>query len=252
MTFEAYVAKDRRFAAMTFDFLIASQTAQEWYGNQDQLLPERKWCADRIKPGDVILDCGAHHGLMTVIYSKLTGPTGKVIAFEPVPSNAAIARQNATLNQCSNIEVRALGISDGDKKIYVAGENPSLFGDSMLRQLGIPWFGKERLSIRALDDEIPASTKIDFIKIDVEGEELKALRGAHRVLQKRPTLAIEIHNFIHGGVDLEGIRDVLLPLGYRYFMNGGILDEIDGPFPSIDVAKLATYPNPHLYCEPAN
>lgn len=250
MTFKSYVAKDRRFGSLSFDFLIASQTAQDWYGNQDQLLPERQWCADRIKPGDVILDCGAHHGLMTVIYSKLTGPTGKVIAFEPVSNNAAIARQNATLNQCSNIEVRALGISDGDKTIYVAGENPSLFGDSMLRQLGIPWFGKERLSIRALDDEIPASTKIDFIKLDVEGEELKALRGADRVLQSRPLMAIEIHNFIHGGKDLAAIRDILAPLKYRYYINGDILDPVIGPFDALDIDFVAKFENPHIYCEP--
>jgi FkbM family methyltransferase len=192
--------------------------------------------------------------MTSILFAKLTGRAGKVIAFEPVQANAEIIRQNASLNHLDNIDVRACGVSDKRETIYVTlGENPVLSEVDALpfyRKFNNPWSNKAKLDIRTIDEQIQPSMLVDLIKLDVEGAELPALRGAARVLQSRPLMAIEIHNFIHGGKDLPAIRDILAPLQYRYYINGDILDPVAGPFDALDIDFVAKFENPHIYCEP--
>ena len=58
-----------------------------------------------VKPGSVVLECGAHHGAHTILLSKWVGDQGKVIAVEPMPENAAIIRRNIELNGLTNVTV---------------------------------------------------------------------------------------------------------------------------------------------------
>ena len=60
-----YPAPPRRCGDLVFDFLIADAVAASWYDYPDQSLPERVWCREHIQPGNVIIDCGAHHGMMS-------------------------------------------------------------------------------------------------------------------------------------------------------------------------------------------
>jgi len=79
--FQPYIAKGRRVGDYVFDFHIEDLNAQEWYGvSADQSSSERAWCHEQIEPGMNILDCGAHHGMMTVLFSHWTGLRGQEIS----------------------------------------------------------------------------------------------------------------------------------------------------------------------------
>src|SRR6185503_4526303 len=59
-----------------------------------------------IEKGDVIFECGGHHGCSAILLSKWVGPEGKVVTFEPLPSNFEILEKNVRLNRLANVDAR--------------------------------------------------------------------------------------------------------------------------------------------------
>ena len=90
-----------------FKFYVGNLTGREWYELEDHSFwPEMGFIRDHlIKPGGLIVDCGAHHGFSTILLARWTGPTGKVFAFEANPVNVSIVRANLELNGIANVEL---------------------------------------------------------------------------------------------------------------------------------------------------
>ncbi len=132
--------------------------------------------------GDVILECGTHHGCTAIVLSKWVGEDGKIVTFEPFYKNCEIARKNMELNHVKNVTLvqKAVGAVNGRAKI------DGISNSSVI--LSSPGIEVETTCLDAYEDQNP-----DFIKIDVEGFELQVLQGARKVLSKTPKLAIEIH-----------------------------------------------------------
>ena len=157
-----------------------------------------------VRPGQVVLEAGANIGYQTQIFSQMVGASGQVVAFEPDIVNLPYLMRNTT--QCRNVVVEHVALSDceGEGTIYVdtlTGQNSSLVA-------GFDVFRANRA--RAYDDRatvIPtavAQTTLDryvemrgispdFVKIDVEGGELRLLHGARSLLERhRPVFMVEI------------------------------------------------------------
>lgn len=246
MTFEPYVAKERKFEEETFDFLIADVTAKSWYdGSPNQFMSERAWCKQHLRKGDNVVDCGAHHGLMSILFALWVGPQGSVTSYEALPSNAGVIEKNARLNQLSNITVRPVGVGDVPERVTVA-----LNAGNVIVQDGL---GEKQIEVVRLDDDLPQGKVFNLVKIDVEGSELRALRGARQLLKKRPIVVLEIHNFLFSNREetIASIFKILSPTFWTYEVLGGILSlefhQFDGP---IDVKWLAGFDNPHVFCIP--
>src|SRR5919198_1164815 len=154
-----------------------------------------------VRAGDVALDVGARWGTYTALLAKHVGPAGLVHAFEP---NRQHARALRTIGQASrNVQVHSFALSDeaGAAELHI----PVLSGRrsdgraSLARPAGTHWtVGIER---RRLDDL--RFERIDFIKCDVEGHELRVLRGGEATLRRlRPLLLVEIEHR-HPGADIE-------------------------------------------------
>jgi FkbM family methyltransferase len=152
-----------------------------WLGNYepDTVQTLSEW----VKPGMVCYDCGANAGYFTLLLSKLAGPSGRVLAFEPVPRNAAHVRRHIEMNQCVNASVQEMALSNH------AGTIRFQSGGSMGK---ISESGDLEVLCGSLDGlNLPAP---DLMKIDVEGAELMLLAGAWKLLQqKRPALLISLH-----------------------------------------------------------
>jgi FkbM family methyltransferase len=246
--FEPYVARARIFRDESFDFLIADETAKAWYdGSIEQYMPERAWCREHIRRNDTVVDCGAHHGLMTVLFARWVGLEGAVIAYEALPANARVVEENARLNGLANVTVRPVGV--GQKAGLVEASINA--GNVIVGSLG----GAEHVEVVRLDDDLPRGTIVNFLKIDVEGSELRALWGARRVLRQRPIVDLEIHNFLltDRRRALAAIEAILSPVHWTYDVLGEVLSEdfrhFDGP---LDLEWLASFENPHLFCMPRN
>jgi FkbM family methyltransferase len=140
-----------------------------------------------IQPGNVIYDIGAHYGYYSVLASVLTGPSGQVFAFEPVPANIARLQTHLRLNHCSNVSVEKCAISD---QPGTAGfDNRGGSGTGHLAEDGA--LEVRTNSLDALGVRLPAP---QVIKIDVEGSELLALKGGeHTIRSSLPTIFLSTH-----------------------------------------------------------
>jgi FkbM family methyltransferase len=146
---------------------------------------ERATLRSIVRPGMTVLDVGANLGLYTVLFARLVGVTGRVIAFEPDPSLFALLQRNTALNNCSNVTTHNLALGSRNdhavlrKTIFNSGDN-TLGSDNKCR------FRREvPIDVVALDEFSPA-LRVDLVKIDVQGWEFEVLLGMDRVLAACP------------------------------------------------------------------
>lgn len=169
-------------------------------------------------PGDVVIDAGACWGDTALYFSHVTGSKGRVFSFEFVPSNIEVFFTNLNLNSSlkHNIELVERPIwSQSGLDIYFTNNGPSS-RVSMNEFAG--YYGKTTtLSIDDLVKEKTLST-VDFIKMDIEGAEPYALKGAESTLiAYKPKLAISIyHSLEHFSSILKYIQS--LNLGYKFYL----------------------------------
>jgi FkbM family methyltransferase len=159
-----------------------------------------------IGAGDWVLDIGANIGHYTRKFSDLVGPTGRVIAFEPVPRTFELLSANAQHFPNRNVTLMNVAASDG---CHAVGMQMPAFesGLSNYYQARIAK-GQSDLQVLTLAvDSIPLPHAVKLVKMDVEGHELAALAGMRSLLARdRPTLIVEASS--------PAIGEMLKPLGY--------------------------------------
>lgn len=141
-------------------------------------------------PGTAAIDVGAHSGYFTLCLSDAVGQGGKVFAFEASPIIFKELLENIELNQLTNVEANNRAVSDKTELIdfYLAPTWKSEIS-SMRSAEGT----KTTIEAVALDTLIPVTQPVSFVKIDVEGAEMKVLEGMSGIIQRdRPVMVIEI------------------------------------------------------------
>lgn len=182
-----------------------------------------------ISPGSVFLDVGANIGYFTVCAAHQVGSTGKVIAVEPDPENAAILGANVTRTPFpENILMLIMAAGDtqstttlyrsplnsGDHRVFTGTENDVLFDQ------GLP---RTALTVRLerLDDMLlHRLDRLDVVKIDTQGFETAVLRGMMGLLEKyKPIVLFEFwpYGIKRAGHDLSEIPALFARLGYKLF-----------------------------------
>lgn len=149
-----------------------------------------------LRPGDVVADAGANFGIYTVIAAKLVGADGRVLAFEPNAGVMPVLRRNVELNGFTNVRLfqEALSDSEGRVQLYHYADlgpvgyaiAPGETGDK----------GSETVTTVSLDAALQREelTRVDFLKLDIEGAELAALRGAKELFDRcRPVIVFELN-----------------------------------------------------------
>ncbi len=152
-----------------------------------------QWCYDyRLKEGDIVVDIGAGIGDEAVVFSKLVGPEGCVIAIEAHPRTFRCLEKTIALNGLKNIIAVNLAVSDQEGEVGMSdGENyqtSSMVTGNLVMKVGA----------RRLDNilrELAVATP-NLVKINIEGAELAALRGMEQCLQRIPHIAVSCHDFI--------------------------------------------------------
>jgi FkbM family methyltransferase len=141
-----------------------------------------------LQEGMTFVDVGAHVGLFALPAAKWVGETGHVVAFEPHPSNYAMLCENISSNDMSNrIAAKQSAVSDATEPVHL---HLSSFnsGDHQLFNKG----GRHTVEVECtkLDDFFVSGTKVDVIKMDVQGAEAAAFRGMKRVLQENDAIKV--------------------------------------------------------------
>lgn len=144
------------------------------------------------KPGNTLIDIGGHFGIFTISALRRVGSSGKVISFEPCAATRSVLLRTLELNGFSGIpEIREEAVSDvsGTSFFY----SSAILGDAANSLVGnVQHPTKSAIQTIRLDD-IDVS-RVDAIKIDAEGAELKILEGARALIMKnRPAVLLSVH-----------------------------------------------------------
>ncbi len=178
-----------------------------------------------VRSGDVAIDVGANIGWYTVLLGKTVSPHGRVIAFEPDPTNLHFLRENVRLNGLEDIVTiveAAVGARSGEATLHRTTNGN--FGDQRLyesRAMG-PAPGRKREPLRvpvvSLDEVVPQSDSIRYIKMDIQGYEPFAIDGMLETLGRSP-FAIVVMEFWPAGIvaagrDPQELLAKMFDLGY--------------------------------------
>jgi FkbM family methyltransferase len=174
-----------------------------WLGKYD--LKILRAIANICQQGWIIWDCGVYIGFYTVFFSRLVGPNGKVVAFEPDPNNLQRAKNNVDLNKLHNVRFvhTAIGAPLGETDFILSNNTNShlpgsYVGASMNTYTSIEQAESSFKVLCTSFDELFLNKDIpspNLIKIDIEGAEIEALQYIHQLTQdQRPLLVLELHN----------------------------------------------------------
>lgn len=147
------------------------------------------------KKDATIIDVGTNIGKVLMNFSKLVGNNGKVIGFEPDSFNHQKCKKNLALNPIHNVELFKLGLGNSDAELSMVVKDEHNRGMNRIVSQAAESEVSTTIKITTLDAVVKKLelTKIDLIKIDVEGFEFNVLSGAETTLQKfHPTLFIEL------------------------------------------------------------
>jgi FkbM family methyltransferase len=146
-------------------------------------------CKHVIKKGDIIVDVGAHVGYYTLLFARLVGEKGKVFAFEPDPENFALLMRNIEANEYRNVVAVRKAVSNKSEiaKLFLCPDNT---GDHRIHN---SCDSRQSIEVEttSLDEFFKNKcSKIDLIKMDIEGAEMLALQGSTKLLEKNESLQI--------------------------------------------------------------
>jgi FkbM family methyltransferase len=217
---------EERFAAvdldagfrMRLDLQDPVQRRMYFYGDYDERY-EARMIRKLLERGEVFWDVGANIGYFTLLAAATLQHTGQVQAFEPGREAYTRLQENIALNPYRNISTHNLAVTDreGAATLYL----PTETADGRASLYAVDGQSDRTQTCRTVSlDALAGSQGLarpDFIKIDVEGAELLALRGAARILEEsRPLLLVELKGgtLAAAGTGKHEIQELLSGYGY--------------------------------------
>jgi FkbM family methyltransferase len=166
-------------------------------------------------PNEHVIDAGGCFGDTALGFADSVGPGGHVYVFDPLPKHCAIMRQQLAMNPklAPRVSVFPFGLAEHANDIAPLPEDGIINPGARIVESAMP--------MTTIDETVARAdvARIDFIKMDIEGSELAALRGAESSIRRwRPKLAISIY---HRPEDFFVIPSWIdsLGLGYRFHLD---------------------------------
>lgn len=153
-----------------------------------------------LRADSVFLDVGAHIGYFSIKAAPQVGPNGRVVAFEPNPETLKLLRDNVAVNQAHNIVVEPFACTDREQTLTLYAAPIINTGASSISQMNASVSAVDlprpyTVRGRPIDDVVRELnlSRVDAIKIDVEGAEVSVLRGALKTLNRfHPKVVVEV------------------------------------------------------------
>jgi FkbM family methyltransferase len=187
----------------------------------------RRIMSGLLPSGGIAIDVGANVGWHTLLMSHIVGPQGRVLAIEPNPSVCVELRRNLQINRVQNVEVIACAAGDTDGLLSFLAPAASEPGAASGHVVATSETGHGIVSVpaRTLDAVVTETNvdRLDFVKLDIEGYEWPALRGAEKTIARfRPSIVFEFDAAYapRGGGSSEVLSDFFARFGYRLYSIG--------------------------------
>lgn len=153
-----------------------------------------------IKEGDIVVDIGASIGYFTLLMAKLVGSTGKVISIEPTKNQFEYLLKNIEKN----------GFNDRVTAVNTAASDVNGTMQVQVNALA------DKISPCSIIDEI-LPERVDFIKMDIDGSEPRAIKGLIETIKRNPQLKMMVEYLVHGMKDLHNEPQQLIDVLDKYF-----------------------------------
>jgi FkbM family methyltransferase len=208
--------------------------ARELIGSGEWQPEDARALAQHLPRGGVAVDIGGNIGYMTGVLATACGPDGNVFTFEPAATNVGLLRRTVASNGWDHVHVfhAACGDEMGELVLYKDSDNwgnHALAYDDVLHTAG-----GETVAVVTVDSALAEHrlSRVDVIKIDVQGWELQALRGAGSLKRFRPTVFAE---FYPRGLEMAGTTPEEM---WRELESWGVVGQLDpsGQFRPCDLA----------------
>jgi FkbM family methyltransferase len=194
--------------------------------------PEERWpfspiVKQLVKPGDCVVDAGANVGYVTLLLSRWVGEKGCVHSFEPVPETFEWLSESVRKLKLANVSLHNCGLSNSEQSAVMGIPRYSSGGENLYESRiveegrGARFARTVNVSLNTLDSLLAGSSRrVSFIKIDVEGHELLAVKGALQVISRdKPALLIEVTGDPDRPDSSAGeLFSLLTALGYQSFI----------------------------------
>lgn len=200
---------------------LYSGSMRGWKPGGEEILEERRaWWFRHYQPrtGDIIADIGAGRGEDVLVFSRAVGLTGRVIAIEAHPATAAILKSFVARNKLSNVEVYQLAAAEnaGTRFISDASGEHWQCASIVMSTTGEPTPAGRLDDIETLRE----AESISFLKMNIEGAEVEALRGATAVLRKTDSVCVCCHDFLGEQTRTKSeVCQILESGGFRLFFS---------------------------------
>jgi FkbM family methyltransferase len=202
-----------------------------------------------VRPGETVVDAGANYGWFTTLFAQAVSDSGMVYSFEPVPSTCERLIEHVKLNQMGErvTVVRAALNDDSGKATLHIFKNLSHTCAS-LSSLNEKEYQTVEAPMIRLDDYLRAQMveRVDFLKCDIEGSELAALRGSRHYLSspEAPILLVEINEETSRafGFGKDDLWRYLVEVGYDDFY------EIESSYKLRRIARISDFKGQNLLC----
>lgn len=158
--------------------------------------PEFRWIEGVVRPGDTVVDIGANAGVYTRKLANLVGPTGRVVAVEPIPESFRLLTMHASLLAHQNVTLLNIAASDQAMIAPMAiprssGRLRDYYRASMADLTDST--DEDRVQVLCCPlDSLHFPARIRLVKIDVEGHEAAVLSGMRCLIERdKPVLIVE-------------------------------------------------------------
>jgi FkbM family methyltransferase len=206
--------------------LFSTPQGQVWAVHGEETLGFLEWeqwrdiyepSGHEVRPGDIVLDCGANVGTFTK--KALSRGAALVVAIEPAPQTLNALRRNLEADaQAGRVIVYPKGVWDRDAELEMTVNQVNQGANSLILGPRGPVWSKVRVPLTTIDS-IVAELRlphVDFIKMDIEGAEKQALTGARETIRRfHPRMSISSEHLRDDPTAIPALVNSIEP-GYRY------------------------------------
>ena len=195
------------------NFKIDIVDAASFLGQFREIFVDKSYSFISDNESPVIFDCGANIGI-SALYFKSIYPKSKITAFEADGSITQILNKNLERNNIHDVKIIDAAVWVDDKGIQFSSEGAdggSIHGVRNVQKV-------KSISLRNFI--IACKTKIDLLKIDIEGAEVDVIRDCAQSLSKVKNIFIEYHSWNGGKQNLSDILRILEAQNFRYYIEG--------------------------------